>query len=67
MVIRVFLANKVPGCVRREEVCGNIKNESSMTYYTPQSGVRVASPHQVPCYSFGFYVSREVEKKYSER
>ena len=59
VVCHVFLANKVPGCVRREEVGGTVENESSMTYYTPQSGVRLTSPQQVPC-SFGFYVSQEI-------
>lgn len=59
VVIHVFLANKIPGFVRRDEVRGNVKNESTMTYYTPQSGVRLTSPQQVSC-SFGFYVSKEI-------
>ena len=57
VVIHVFLPNKIAGCVRRDEVRGNVKNESSMTYCSPQSCVRVTSPQQVPC-SFEFYVSK---------
>ena len=60
VMIHVFLANKVPGCMRRDEVQVGMSKLNLQWYITPHSlMVRLESPQQVSCI-FRVFVYKEI-------